>query len=264
MNLAKLTKILKYVTLALINSLVRAFFYKEDDTVNIAICDDEEKYLNELKIHIEEYIKNNFLNAQFFTTTDPKELIESDTVFDLAFLDIQMDEADGITVAKELKKRNGKIILFFVTAFDEYQDEAMDLHIFRFFEKPFDVQRLYSSLDKAMEYLNESYVDIFLYNNKTHKKILVDDIVYIKRENRQVYFVTNDEEYTTRESLEEWAEKLPNTFFYLVHKSFLINLHYVTKYNYTELYLKDNIRISIASRKQADFHRYWFQYLRRR
>lgn len=232
--------------------------------MRILICDDEEKHLNQLKLHIEEYMKNHCIKAEFFTATAPNEIMNSDMAFDLAFLDIQMPETDGITLAKELKNRNGKIILFFVTNFEEYQDEAMDLQIFRFFEKPFDVGRLYSSLDKAMEYIDESYVDIFLYNNGEHKRILVDDIVYIRRDNRKIILTTTDKnEYITKEALEEWAEKLPNTFFYLVHKGFLINLHYVTKYSYTELYLND-IRIPIATRKQADFHKYWFRYLRRR
>lgn len=232
--------------------------------MRILICDDEEKHLNQLKLHIEEYMGIHGINAEFFTATAPNEIMNSDIAFDLAFLDIQMPETDGITLAKELKNRNGKIILFFVTDFEEYQDEAMDLQIFRFFEKPFDVRRLYSSLDKAMEYIDESYVDIFLYNNGEHKRILVDDIVYIRRDNRKIILTTNDKkEYITKKSLEEWVEKLPNTFFYLVHKGFLINLHYVTKYSYTELYL-DDIRIPIATRKQADFHKYWFRYLRRR
>ena len=120
------------------------------------------------------------------------------------------------------------------------------------------------SLDKAMEYIDESYIDLFLYCNGEHKRILVDDIIYIRRDNRKIILTTTDKkEYITKEKLEEWNLKLPNTFFYLVHKSFLINLHYVTKYSYTELYLDDN-RIPIATRKQAEFHKYWLKYLRRR
>ena len=232
--------------------------------MRILICDDEERHLKDLKVHIEEYMRSHNIISEFFTTSVPNEILNSNKAFDLAFLDIQMPQINGITLAKELKSRNGKVILFFVTNFEEYQDEAMDLHIFRFFEKPFDVQRLYSSLDKAMEYIDESYVDIFLYNNGEHKRILVDDIVFIRRDNRKIILTTTDKnEYITKESLDKWSEKLPNTFFYLVHKGFLINLHYVTKYSYTELYL-DDIRIPIATRKQAGFHKYWFRYLRRR
>lgn len=233
--------------------------------MRILICDDEEKYVVSLKDNITQYFKERYINAEFVTTTSSKEVLQIQEPFDLAFLDIQMPEADGITVAKELKERNGKVILFVVTAYEEYQDDAMDLHIFRFFEKPFDINRLYSSLDKAMEYLDESYVDIFLFNKGEHKQVLVDDIVYIRRDNRKIILQTNDGcEYQTKETLDEWVKLLPNAFFYLVHKGFLINMHYVTKYSYTELYLKKKIRIPIASRKQSDFHKYWFNYLKRR
>lgn len=232
--------------------------------MRILICDDEIKYINDLQIHIEEYMKNHYIKCEIDTTTSPKTFLENDFSYDLAFLDIQMPELDGFNVARELKSRNSKVVIFFVTAFNEYQDDAMDLQIFRFFEKPFDVKRLYSSLDKAMEYIDGAYVDVFIYNNKEHKRILVDDIIYIKRENRKNYLYAKEGEFIIRESIEEWTEKLPTTFFYLVHKSFLVNLHYVTRYNYTELYLNETIRIPVAPRKQADFHKSWFNYLKRR
>lgn len=232
--------------------------------MRILICDDEIKNINNLKSYVEEYMNNHGIAFEIETTTNPTGVALSDTAYDLVFLDIQMPELDGFSLARELKKKNSKVVVFFITAFNEYQDDAMDLQVFRFFEKPFDVRRLYSSLDKAMEYIDGAYVDIFIYNNKEHKRILVDDIVYIKRENRKIYFYTKETEIIVREDLEEWNDKLPNTFFYMVHKSFLINLHYITKYNYTEVYLNETIRIPVAPRKQADFHKAWFNYLKRR
>lgn len=232
--------------------------------MRILICDDEQKYINDLQLYIEEYMKNHYIKCEIDTTTSPKTLLENNFSYDLAFLDIEMPDIDGFKVARELKNRNSKVVIFFVTAFNEYQDDAMDLQVFRFFEKPFDVKRLYSSLDKAMEYIDGAYVDVFIYNNKEQTRILVDDIIYIKRENRKNYFYTKNSEFIVRESIEEWANMLPTTFFYQVHKSFFVNLHYVTKYNYTELYLNETIRIPIASRKQTEVHKAWFNYLKRR
>ena len=232
--------------------------------MRILICDDEIKNVNTLQTYVEEYMINHSVAFEIETATNPANVVKSDAVYDLVFLDIEMPELDGFKLARELKERNSKVVIFFVTAFDEYQDDAMDLQVFRFFEKPFDVKRLYSSLDKAMEYIDGAYVDVFIYNNKEHQRILVDDIIYIKRENRKTYIFTKDGESIVRESIEEWDEKLPTTFFYLVHKSFLINLHYVTRYNYTEVYLNETIRIPVAPRKQADFHKAWFNYLKRR
>ena len=235
------------------------------DRMRILILDDEQKFVDDLQFHIQRYMETHLIKTEITATVSAKDIFESNAAFDLAFLDIQMPEADGITVAKELKRRNNRVILFFVTAFEEYQDEAMDLHIFRYFEKPFDEQRLYASLDKAMEYLDETYVDVYLHHAGESNRVVVDDIVYIRRENRKIILLTKDgKEYQTTLSLEEWMTKLPNTFFYLVHKGFLVNLHYITKCTYTELYLNKTIRVPIAPRKQAAFHQYWFNYLKRR
>ncbi len=232
--------------------------------MRILICDDEVKYVNELKVHVQEYMKNNFIQCSIETSSYSNELLKNNKTYDLVFLDIQMPEINGLEIAHKLKERNSKVVIFFITAFNKYQDDAMDLQVFRFFEKPFDVERLYSSLDKAMEYIDGSYVDVYVQNNTEHTRILVDDIIYIKRDNRKNYLFTKDNTYIVRESTVEWCSKLPTTFFYLVHKSFLVNLHYITKYNYTELFLNETIRVPIASRKQAEFHKFWFNYLLRR
>lgn len=233
------------------------------DIMRILILDDEQKFVDDLQFHIQRYMETHLIKTEITATVSAKDILESDAAFDLAFLDIQMPEADGISVAKELKKRNSRVILFFVTAFEEYQDEAMDLRIFRYFEKPFDEKRLYAGLDKAMEYLDETYVDIYLEKNGENIKVLVDDIIYIKRENRKITVATAGGEYTSKNSFDDLVSRLPNTFFYLVHKSFLINIHYITRYSYKEVYLGDT-RISVATRKQADFHKFWFDYIKRR
>lgn len=147
--------------------------------MKILICDDEKHYLDNLKQHVQEYMDQRGIESAIDAYTDPSEIMEGSCIYDVAFLDIQMDGIDGITLAKELKRRNGKLALFFVTNYEEYQDDAMDLQAFRFFEKPFDVKRLYAGLDKAMEYIDGAYVDVFLYTDGAQQRVLVDDILYI-------------------------------------------------------------------------------------
>lgn len=232
--------------------------------MKILICDDEQRYIDELKTHVEKFMQYRFVNYEIHTVNNPQDIAESNEIYQLVFLDIQMDNLDGISLAKILKKRNSKVAIFFVTSFNDYQDDAMDLRAFRFFEKPFNADRLYSGLEKAMEYIDESYIDFFVYANNEQKKLLTDEVIYVERGNRQVTLVTTQGNFTTRESFDEWCEILQNSFFYRVHKSFIVNLHYVTGYKYSELFVQNNVRIPIASRRQADFHKFWFSYLRRR
>lgn len=234
--------------------------------MNILICDDDAQYAEDVRQHVEQYMREHSLEPSVFTTTDPKSILRRNTVYDLAFLDIRMQEVNGISVARELKRRNNKVLLFFITAFNSYQDTAMDMRAFRFFEKPFDPQRLYNGLDRALEYIDRVYVDVYVRDadERVQKRIPINDIVLVKTENRKTYLRTKDTEYVTYGSLDEWEEKLATRYFYRVHQSYLVNLHYVTEYQHTQLYLRDTIRVPIPSRRQTEFRQYWFEYLKRR
>ncbi len=229
--------------------------------MKILFCDDDEKLLYELTDAVKDYFKEKLIKIEITSTFSSISVIDSTDVYDLAFLDIQMPVVDGLEVAQELKRRNENIIIFFVTDHNEFQDDAMDLRVFRFFNKPFDKDRVYAGLDKALNYLNTNLTEIFIKESKDHIKLYVNDICYVKRENRKIYVVTKDNTYETNESWSYWLEKLPQTYFYIVHNSFIVNLHYITKYSYKELFI-GNERISIATRKQVEFRKYWFNYLR--
>ena len=232
--------------------------------MRILICDDEEVYLNTLRDSIEAYMADRHIIHSITAVMDSRSVLDTDVSYDLAFLDIQMPGVDGISLGKELRRRNSKLALFFVTNFDEYQDDAMDLQAFRFFGKPFDADRLYAGLDKAMEYIDGAYVDIFLTENGSSYRVIADDILYVTREGRRTAIVTTEKTFLVAEKFDTLREKLPQLFFYPVHKSFFVNLHYVQRYAYTELVLNNGGRIPIAPRKQAAFHKFWFEYLRRR
>lgn len=232
--------------------------------MKILICDDEQVYLDTLTDHVRRYMDSRGIPCDILSLSDPGMVPVNDHRFDLAFLDIQMPGLDGITLAKELKQRNSRLALFFVTNYDEYQDDAMDLQAFRFFEKPFQENRLYAGLDKAMEYIDGACVDIYLYGDNAQQRVLIDDILYVTRCNRKVMLFTRSGEFTARQSFDHWCEQLPSLFFYPVHKSYLVNLHYVDRYSYSEILLTDGTRIPVAPRRQSAFHKYWFAYLRRR
>ena len=160
-----------------------------------------------------------------------------------------------------LKAKNNRIILFFVTSHKEYMDDSMDVRAFRFFDKPIEPARLLAGLNRAMEYIDETYLDFYLCTDNTQMKIQTDEVYYVERANRRVKLVTARGEFYTRETFDHWKNLLQNSFFYQVHKSYIVNFHYVTRYEYSALYLGDDIRIPIASMRQTACHRFWIDYM---
>ncbi len=82
------------------------------------------------------------------------ELIERDRP-DLALLDLQMPEIDGLGVVRLLKKSRMPLIAF-VTAYDEYAVRAFELNAVDYLLKPIDKSRLRETVNRAQERLERS------------------------------------------------------------------------------------------------------------
>lgn len=231
--------------------------------MRILICDDEVRYIQPLRKCLEQYMAEHNIPSEITETVAPQKILLSKEVYDIAFLDIQMENVDGLTLAKELRQRNRKTALFFITNYEGYQDNAMDLQALRYFKKPFEPDRLIAGLDKALEYIDGAYVDVFLYSGGVQQRVLVDDILYLTLDGRKVAIQTAKSRFLVTGKLEEWIERFPHTFFRQPHKSFLVNLHHIERYAYSELQMSDGTRIPIAPKKQPEFRRIWFEYIGR-
>lgn len=102
--------------------------------MKILAIDDEKNSLNVLK--------NAILDALPYCTLDcflvAKEAIEkaSTTKYDIVFSDIMMPEVDGLVLAKALKKTNPRINIIFVTGYDNYLGDAINIHASGYLFKP--------------------------------------------------------------------------------------------------------------------------------
>ena len=79
--------------------------------MRILICDDEIKNITGLKGYVEEYMNNHGITFEIETTTNPTDVVKTDAIYDLVFLDIQMPELDGFSLARKLKARNSKVVI---------------------------------------------------------------------------------------------------------------------------------------------------------
>jgi two-component system LytT family response regulator len=83
--------------------------------------------------------------------TEAVQMIESEKP-DLALLDLQMPEVDGLGVVRLLRK-NTMPLIGFVTAYDEYAVKAFDVNAVDYLLKPVDQARLRETLNRAHERL---------------------------------------------------------------------------------------------------------------
>lgn len=228
--------------------------------MKVAICDDERKYVEETENNVKAILGEQNIDAEFDLYFSSSDIFDCGKFYDIAFLDIEMEPYSGIEVAEKLKQTNPYIMIFIITSYDSYLDDAMDLNVFRYIKKPIDTRRLKSGIIKALESIDSNIITFFLKNGEASTNVLSDDIVYIETVGRTTRVVTVNGEYISENKMDFWKEKLIASFFYKVHKSYIINMKHISDYKRDTVGLCGKYSVPIAYRKQAEFRSYFLSY----
>ena len=135
--------------------------------MNIAICDDEKIWQDELIKHLNEYKNKRKIDIFIQCFSDGKSCYESQNdKYDIIFMDYQMYDTNGIETARKIRKSNSDSIIIFISAYPQVALDTFEVKTFRFLAKPIDKAKLFKAID---DYLAEIDVDSFLIF-KTHEK----------------------------------------------------------------------------------------------
>lgn len=229
--------------------------------MKIAICDDEKKYVKETETKIKNILVEQNINAEFDLYNSSSAIYNCKKFYDIAFLDIEMKPYSGIKIAEKLKEINPYIVIFIITSYDEYLDDAMDLNVFRYIKKPLDERRLKTGVCKALEMIDNNVITFFLKSGNKSVSVISDDIIFVETVGRTTRIVTVKGEFVSENKMTFWKEKLSASFFFPVHKSFIINMKHLTGYKRDTVTLSETYSIPVAYRKQAEFRSYFFNFV---
>lgn len=241
--------------------------------MNIAICDDNRDFRVDLENNLRFYFDERSVALNILHFSSGEELISSDLLFDLVFLDVEMGELSGISAGRELKRKNRNCIIFIVTSHDGYLDDAFNIQAFRFLQKPVESKRLNKALDDAAELMNNDIVVFHDIESNCNSRIYANDIIYVEIENKKIKIITVNGTYISNERISWWRNKLNGISFVTPHSSYIANIDYAICHARKQLVLAkrdldgnvvEKYNIPIAPRKQAEIKRQFFYILERR
>ena len=230
--------------------------------MRILICDDERAFADEVASCVRRHFEANGFEAAYDVCTDSAAVFRSPARYDVAFLDIEMQPHNGLELARRLQEVNPKIILFMITAHNQYLDDALDLRVMRYLQKPLDPVRLTAGLDKVIERMRQEPCCVVLEDNGERVRIDAQDIVYIEIVGRHTMVVTTNKSYRSGDSIRTWSSRLPRTVFVMPHASFLINAAHVTRYARDAVTLCGKYTVPVSYRKQSAFRKFFIAYTR--
>jgi two-component system LytT family response regulator len=123
--------------------------------LRVVIADDERPARSFLAALLRSF-EDVLIVAEAETGKEAVEAIERERP-DLALLDLQMPELDGIGVVRMLKKTEMPLIAF-VTAYDEYAVRAFEVNAVDYLLKPVEKTRLREALNRAQERIEHAEI----------------------------------------------------------------------------------------------------------
>mgnify|MGYP001823796458 CR=1 FL=1 len=195
---------------------------------------DDEELSRELLENFIERISHLELSGKFTNPLTALPILNEKTI-DIIFLDIQMPEMTGIELLKTLS--NPPVVIL-TTAYDKYAIEGFELSVTDYLLKPFSFTRFLQAVNKATELIDlrfkgdkMAFTDSsrqasgeFILVNADHKlhRIYLKSIIYIQSMREYIVYYSDQGRIMALGSLKGLEEKLPNSDFIRIHKSYIV------------------------------------------
>ena len=231
--------------------------------LQVAVCDDEVIECCDMAKRIKEIMVDMKIECIIRQFQSGRELLQALESFDIVFLDIIMQDLDGMKTAQIFRKKAFDKMLVFVSSSREYVFDAYDVEAFQYLLKPVDDKKLKMVLQKAVLKTEKRPQEFIIVSRERQKvKLFLDDIYYFEIKGRVVDVHETEGIFTYYEQIGELENKLRDKGFFRCHKSYLINLKYVDLYNRQEAILENGETIVIAKRRYDEFVQELFKVMR--
>ena len=226
--------------------------------MKIAVCDDD----GIIREQIKDYLKS-YSEAAVFDYSSGKKMISSGERFDLIFLDIEMDDCNGMDIAAELRRKNIDSHIVFLTSHDEFMAEAFKVKAFRFLTKPVKREDFDEALKEAEKEINSRQM-VYFTSKGANVSLWNDEIVYIESSgDGTILYDCSGKSYCITEPIKYWESILDRKIFYRIHKSYIVSLKYIKNIEKTKVtLLYTDSELTVSRRNITRFREAYINYIR--
>ncbi len=210
--------------------------------IRIAVCEDNKRDLT----HLHQILGQIEIPCDI-TEYETAESMLNDLEmcgksFDLFLLDIYLPGLSGVEAAQRIRAKSKSALLVFLSTSEDFYREAFDLYAFQYLIKPVQKDSLSEVLQKAADIINRPEETLRISFNGQDTILRQSDITYVSSSNHILLFHMQDgTEHTSYGKLDELQPQLAANFFVRCHKSFIVNIRYVTKLTKNGFYIEDTL-----------------------
>ncbi len=229
--------------------------------MRIVICDDEPQCRHQAIHAINECTRSLDILTDVFESGNAFLQAFQKHPYDLVFLDIEMPEIDGISLARKLRELSRAVPIVFLTSHIEYALEGYEVNALRYLTKPIRSEKLQELLDYVQERLQEQRT-LWLKTDMGEERVLVKDILYLEAQNQNILIRTAERDYLMRYNLGEYEKELSEDGFFRIHRGYLVALRHIKSLGRHEVTISGNTILPVSRTKEKALKEALFQYIR--
>ena len=239
------------------------------DVLRIALCDDEERHLQQMTALLEAYLQSRpEIKGQVETFLSGGALLtrtKQSPGFDLYILDILMPELNGIETGQRLRALGDGGEIIYLTNSNDFAADSYDVRAFFYLLKPVSEPKMFHIMDRAVKTLKQRRSSAILVNTPDGpRRLLVERIRYVERTGRRIRYHCTDgtvDSQTIRTSFREvMAPLLADPRFYLCGVSFVLNFQHVVGVSGQIATLDNGQTVGLPRTAAVDFKLAWGNY----
>jgi two-component system LytT family response regulator len=236
--------------------------------MNILLLDNEKSARETIKAYLRKFGFEELVIKEA-SSVEESEAILRDFIPNLGILDINLDEGTSFDLLSRIPEVDFKII--FVSAYDQYAVKAFKFNALDYILKPINPLEFNAALEKSLsspktnqaqlqgftETINHKRFDkLVLRDSKAIHFVKIDEIIHCKSESNYTSFITEVGEIVISKTLGEYEDLLRAKGFFRSHRSHLINLHQIKKFDRRDggtIQMTNNEYVPLARNKKEIF-----------
>ena len=233
----------------------------------IALCDDEQKILDEVLQYINKYAESKNIQSlevfPFDSASSLKNALDDEKSFDIFVLDVYIGKEMGTALAKNIRERGIESPIIFLTTSVEHAPQGYETGTLRYLIKPLEPEKFYEAIDAAC--LQTEKLQSKLIRFKTEngiESINANNIMYSEAHDHYQYIkLDNGQTIKVRTTVSElYAMLAKNDGFFRLGSAYIINLRNIKNLTSSAILLYDNTTIPIPRGKHAELKKVFWNF----
>lgn len=231
--------------------------------LDIFVCDDDINITEFLKFFIMKHFGDKFNVIAMNCCRDLIGMIEiKEHIPDILIMDINLKDGNGIETVKNIQTAHPNLKVIYLTGIINYATQIFETNPAYFLVKPINENKLCDAIKKVSEIVEfEKNDSIVIKTNGSENILYRKDIMYIESQGRKLIFYMCDKtQNVIYEKMDRLQEQLGRSFV-RSHKSFLINMKYITERTNNNFCLSDGKVLPISKSNLKDAKLSFVSYL---